>query len=146
MNRAVKKGQKLIEALKGSVDMVPLSDIQDFYLRKQNTPFAIRHAQAYTIVGSDIVIVLGNMDLASKNVHQSYAREASLKAQEQEEAPEAHEEVVEEAVEASEELLEFTEDDIHVLMEQGGVSRETAIEALKAHGGDPLDALTALGK
>ncbi|EIJ89433.1 nascent polypeptide-associated complex subunit alpha [Nematocida parisii] len=164
MSKILKKGNKLVETIQKTVPMDKLIGLQDFYLMKQRTQFAIRDVQAYHIKNTDMVLVLGSLDLAEKTAKQAAEkRKARLQAMAQEqqhqcteqcghaEAAPQEEDVVEDApVEESKESaasdINITEEDIKVVMEQGGVSREESIKLLKENGGDPLSILMSLGK
>ncbi|KAI5186875.1 hypothetical protein NEHOM01_1764 [Nematocida homosporus] len=147
MSKALKRGTKLVESLKGKVDLVKLEEMKDFYLRRRDTQMAIRKVQAYHILGTDAVLVLGELDLAAKTAHESYSYQ--LNQQNNQEIANTKEET-EELLETNEDLketeVEFTEQDVQIIMDQGGVTREEAIKALQENEGDPLAALTALDK
>ncbi|OAG29615.1 hypothetical protein NEDG_00748 [Nematocida displodere] len=159
MNKSIKKGSKLLEAIKNDVETIKLDDMQDFYVRKQNTTFAIRNVQAYHVSGTEMVIVLGALDLASKTAHQSHAsmqqnqapqalhQEPEQEAESDDEdcCDEVHDEVP--AAQAKEQAADtFTEEDVSIVVTQGDVSKEAAIQALRENEGDPLMALMSLGK
>ncbi|KAI5190715.1 hypothetical protein NEMIN01_1180 [Nematocida minor] len=163
MSKILKKGSKLIETIQNSVPMEKLVGLQDFYLMKSGTQFAIRDVQAYHIKNTDMVLVLGPLDLAVNTAKQAAekrkARLAELAKHEQahqhqhshkeEEHDEECDDVVEDAPEEKTEAfpeVSMTEDDIEVVMGQGEVSREEAIKLLKENGGDPLATLMTLGK
>ncbi|KAI5133704.1 hypothetical protein NEAUS04_0830 [Nematocida ausubeli] len=154
MNKILKKGNKLVETIQKTVPMEKLVGLQDFYLMKQRTQFAIRDVQAYHIKNTNMVFVLGSLDLAERTAKQAAEkRKARLQAQQiQEEAQvseeeENVEEQEEEKAEEEKDMAEnITEEDIKVVMEQGGVSREESIRLLKENGGDPLSILMSLGK
>ncbi|EHY66743.1 hypothetical protein NEAUS05_0587 [Nematocida ausubeli] len=154
MNKILKKGNKLVETIQKTVPMEKLVGLQDFYLMKQRTQFAIRDVQAYHIKNTNMVFVLGSLDLAERTAKQAAEkRKARLQAQQiQEEAQvseeeENVEEQEEEKAEEEKDMTEnITEEDIKVVMEQGGVSREESIRLLKENGGDPLSILMSLGK
>lgn len=133
----MKKGTKLIDTLKKSVPIEKMEDMQDFYLRKQNATFAIRNVEAYYIKDTDTTIVLGVLDLAHKTAHLARKFEQPLQSNEPAEKKEKPEE---------EPKVMYTEEDISVVMAQGDVTREEAEKVLKENEGDPLSALTALGK
>lgn len=163
MSKILKKGNKLLETIHNSVPMDKIAGLQDFYMMKQGTHFAIRDVQAYHIKNTDMVLVLGSLDLASRTAKQAAekrkARQAELLKQYEETAQKTEEEnnsdgsddtdAVEDVQEKEETTpeLSITEDDIKVVMEQGGIStRDEAVKLLKEHGGDPLAILMALGK
>lgn len=149
MNRVAKKGAKLLEQLKSTVPMTKLDGMKDFYLRKQNTPFAIRNVQAFHITGTDAVLVLGGLDLAMKTAHvNEHQRQKCTEECHQHEEPAAAEEAAPEPVDEAvdEEKQAEMEKAIAVVMEQGGVTREEAEKALKENDNDPLACLIAMGK
>lgn len=135
MKRAVKKGMKLIDNLKNSMSIEKMEDMQDFYLRKQNTTFAIRNVEAYHIKGTDTTIVLGVLDHAQKTAHLAKKFEQ----------PQQISEPIEPKKEEEPKVM-YTEEDISVVMTQGSVTREEAEKVLKENNGDSLSALMALGK
>lgn len=166
MSKIIKKGKKLLETIKNTVPMEKIQGLEDFYLMKQGTQFAIREVEAYYINNTDMVLVLGGLDLASRTAKQAAekrkARKESMLSKleaspyEEEyasntpgdEETDAVEDIVEDKAHSEPSAdLSITEDDIKVVMEQGGVpSREEAVKLLKEHGGDPLAILMALGK
>lgn len=143
-----RKGAKLYNDIAQRLTLDRLAEMRDFYLTKQGVAFAIRDVHAYKIEGTDSILVLGDLEPAVKTA------EAARKAREQEK----QEALAEQLDELAHELAEeggpsgeaqgdlMTEDDISVVMVQGKVSREDAINALKKNNCDPLEALVDLGK
>lgn len=142
MNKALKKGNKLIETIKSTVEVNKLEDMQEFYLTSQKTPFAIRNVQAYLVAGTDMILVLGHLDLAVKTADQAFNYSQQNPQEQAEEAQEQAEEVQS----PKEEKVEYTEEDVEIVMAQGEITREEAVDLLEKNEGDPLLALTALGK
>lgn len=159
MNRVLKKGNRLIEDIRKSVDVHKIEDAQEFYMIAQNTPFAIRNVNAYFIKYTDIIIVIGNLDLATKTAdsafnYNEYRKQQQNGAKKEEKADKEYEEEqgeeeeIKEIVEEKkkEKICNYTEEDIDIVISQGEITKEEAIKLLEENEGDPLLALTKLGK
>ncbi|KAH9386778.1 uncharacterized protein NEMAJ01_1674 [Nematocida major] len=170
MAKEQKKGIQLANLLEKKLKMNKLHGLQDLYVMVNGVQMAIRDVVAYHIHDTDMVYVVGPLQPAVKTAKQAaLKRKAQREAREQamkehqhtaecahgEEARSLSEEdevdvvedavVEEEAAKAAPEVA-ITEDDIKVVVEQGGVSHEEAAKLLRENGGDPLSILMMLGK
>jgi len=148
MNKTQRKEAKFLEDVKNDVQLERISDVKDFYLRKKNVPYRIPDVVAFRIKGTNLTLVLGSLEVAGGGRRQAQAPAATASA-EVKETKEAENTVKPEVKEEStkkESEVTYTEDDILIVMKQGEVSREEAVEMLNQSGGDPLEALMALGK
>ncbi|KAI5189257.1 hypothetical protein NECID01_0452 [Nematocida sp. AWRm77] len=143
MNRIAKKGAKLIEQVEKKVPLMKIDEMKDFYLRRQNTPFAIRNVTAYHIPGTDAILVLGGLDLAAKTAHMNERQKPVHEEPEEESEPE-EEEAPKESAPAEEEDPEEMERSINLVMDYGKVTREEAAAMLRTHDNDPLKCMLSL--
>lgn len=156
------KYMKIHRELAEKTTLHPITNVQDFYLRKSGVSFAIRDANAFSIAGTDMILVLGDFKPAIQTA--KTAREAREQKPMPQIAASSRGAVVEEGGEPEEVRIEEEEeeevrveeaddgerqldqDDIDLVMKHGQVSREEAIKVLRKNDCDPVNALIDLGK
>ncbi|KAF7683794.1 Nascent polypeptide-associated complex subunit alpha [Astathelohania contejeani] len=141
MNRELTaKENKIVNAINSRVKLTPLSDMVEYAIIKDSKRFVVRDPVVYKIDGTDQHLVLGKLELS---FDMSKLREILKK---QNINPDMLKDLQKEDEKKDNPPKEVLSDDVTVLMEECGLTKEEAEAKLKECGNDVIEAMLKLTK